>query len=102
MNYHHTKSYRYWRKRVTIRGKGKCAITGSKVNLCTHHLWSGKYYPKYRYHVKKGVLITNKLHSMFHNHYMGGFRVKCTKKDWDNFLIELEDNLELFMKSNLL
>ena len=100
--FHHTKGYRLWRKRVFIRGKFRCSVTGSKVDLRAHHLYNVKDHPKYKKHVKKGRLCTNKVHSAFHNHFMGGYQVKCTLNDWDNFLKELQNNIDLFIKSDLL
>ena len=100
--FHHTKGYRYWKKRVTIRGKHKCKYTNVTTDLRTHHLFNVKDFPQYKRHIKKGILISNKLHSIFHNHWMGGFRVKCTPNDFDDFILSLGHNIDLFIKNNLL
>lgn len=65
-------------------------------------MYNVKDFPKFKTHIKKGILISNKLHTMFHNHYMLGYRNKCTREDWNRFLKSLEDNIELFIKSDLL
>jgi hypothetical protein len=101
-SFHHTKAYRHWKKRVYVRGKGKCAVTGSRVKLRTHHLFNVKDHPKFKTHIKKGKLISKDLHHIFHTQYMGGYGVKCTLDDWNKFELSIKPHLEMLVKTGLI
>ena len=96
--YHRTKYHRLWRKRVRKRCKNKCDITGEKKKLYAHHLNDVSNHWKQRKHVKNGVMIVKRLHKIFHCDYMGGYRVKCTKEDYETFKLDYLANPEKYEK----
>ncbi len=100
--FHHTKEYRTWKKKVTKQGNYRCEVTGVKKDLRTHHLFNVKDYPELKTSVENGILISNKLHTIFHNHYMGGYQRSCTDLDWNEFLKSIEKEIHLFAKNDLL
>jgi hypothetical protein len=66
-----TQEY-FWKKEVLKAYNYKCALTGSTSNLVCHHLNGWNAYPKQRFDVSNGVVITREIHSKFHNFYKFG------------------------------
>lgn len=83
-NWRHTRDYRIWRAGV-IRKTPKCIICNSIKNRQAHHINNGEHHPEGRFDVKNGITLCRKCHSIFHNSYVGSFRMKCTKKQWKKF-----------------
>lgn len=84
--------HRTWARRVKKRCKGRCVITKSRLNLHAHHLNDSSNFPRIRYDVTNGVMLTAKLHRMFHIEYMGGYDKKCTSADFSAFLVWYQRN----------
>ena len=85
-NWRNTSAYRNWRKACIERDGGKCTVTGSAKNLQVHHLNHATYFIEERFDVDNGVTVHRLIHLLFHIFMMGGYRKKCTKKDWDRFI----------------
>ena len=50
--------------------------------VCYH----ATYCPEERFDVSNGVCLCGSCHSKYHNDYHRSTRVKCTKKDFGNFM----------------
>lgn len=81
-----TKDYRDWVEACKERDGHKCTITGATTNLNVHHLNHASYFIEERFDVDNGVTVHRVVHVIFHILVMGGYRKKCTKKDWKRFL----------------
>jgi len=81
-----SKEYKNWKKKCIKRDGGKCVVTGLDRRLHVHHLEHATYNTHLRYEVSNGVTIHKLVHLIFHILMMGGYRKKCTKKDWKRFL----------------
>lgn len=96
------KNYQLWREKVFQKWNNKCAITGQTkegANLVCHHLISAHLDQKLCYIPSNGILITKKLHKLFHDTY--GY----TKNDisqFRSFLFDLltNENLRLINLSS--
>lgn len=86
MNWRHTKAYRLWRIFVIRRDK-VCQVCGTRKGRQAHHKNSGKYFPLERFDVKNGVTLCKGCHTNFHTNFKRSFREKCTKYDFDNFMV---------------
>ena len=89
--WHHTYKWTKTRILSLIKNKHTCDITGSMRNIYVHHLNDASTYPELRYKVSNTVLCTRKVHIRFHIKFMGGYRVSCTKEDWERFKEETKD-----------
>lgn len=72
-----------WRDRV-------CQLCGQRNKLQAHHLNSKSYFPEEAYDLDNGIALCGSgpaCHSKFHNLLMQGTRKKCTKEDWQRFLL---------------
>jgi predicted restriction endonuclease len=79
------KQYRDWRSSVLNRDK-KCDICSSTSDLQAHHLEHGSHNPELRYDIDNGVTLCKFHHTLFHCSYNNSYRVKCTNKDYLNFI----------------
>lgn len=79
------KQYRLWRAKVIRRDKC-CVICSSRYRRAAHHLNSWQYFPDDRYDTDNGVCLCGKCHSAFHTMFKRSYRVKCMKRDWDDFV----------------
>ena len=50
-----------------------------------HHLNHASYFPKQRFDPQNGITLCRKCHVPFHVDFIGSFRKKCTKEDFENF-----------------
>lgn len=71
-----------WKNAVRKKFQYKCAITGSREELITHHLNGWNLFPEQRYDVMNGVLITKSIHKQFHDLYKYG---NNTESQWVEF-----------------
>jgi len=85
-NWRSTSQYRLWRIRCKQRDGFVCRVTGLNEDLQVHHLNSGSYFPEERYDINNGITLHESVHAEFHIAYMKGYRKKCTKKDWSEFI----------------
>ena len=83
------REYRKWRVRIIRRDK-RCILCGSIKCRTAHHLNCWRYFPEERYNTDNGVCLCCHCHSKFHNEFKGGYRRKCTKKDFDRFVRIIE------------
>jgi len=86
MRWRNTRDYRIWRVRV-IRRDRRCVICGSIKDRQAHHLNHASYFPEQRYDTKNGICLCRDCHINFHTNFKRSFREKCTKNDFENFLI---------------
>ena len=82
---------RKWSVKVRWRDR-KCQVCGSRERLEAHHIYDKSYHPEKAYHLSNGVTLCgsnkktgNACHRFFHCDFMGGYRRKCTRKDWKRF-----------------
>lgn len=80
-----TREYRRWVKDCRKRDGNKCVITGATGRLHVHHLDHATYFPNKKFDVNNGVTVHRLVHTLFHIFMMGGYRKKCTRKDWKRF-----------------
>jgi 5-methylcytosine-specific restriction endonuclease McrA len=80
-----TRAYRIWRYNV-IRRYPRCVVCNSINNRQAHHINNGLHHPEDRFNIKNGITLCRNCHSIFHNDFIGSYRMKCTRKDWDNFV----------------
>ena len=87
-NWRDSREYRIWRAHV-IRRDGVCQVPGcgSRSKRVAHHLNSGSYFPEERYDIDNGMTLCEKCHINFHNNFKRSYREKCTKYDFNNFLV---------------
>lgn len=81
--------YSEWRKRIYKRDYytcQRCSKTGGRV--VAHHLYSYKHFPTMRLDLNNGVTLCKECHYDFHINYKKGYKKKCTKSDYDRWLIE--------------
>lgn len=91
-----TSSYRRWRKKVI--SSGKCVICGSTENLEAHHLNHATYFPELRFRVLNGATLCRGCHSQFHTNFKRSFKQKCTRYDFDNFVVLSKYFKQIFSK----
>ena len=84
-NWHHSKEYRVWRIGVIRRDK-VCVVCGTRKSRQAHHINHGTYFPEQRYDLDNGITLCRNCHSRFHNDFVGSYRRKCTKYQFDNFM----------------
>ena len=91
-NWRNSKEYRIWRVAV-IRRDNVCQCCGSMDKRHAHHISDASNHPERRYDVENGVTLCNSrknggkaCHSAYHNDFKGGYRRKCTAKDFKRFL----------------
>lgn len=84
-----TRDYRVWRAQV-IRRDTRCSICNTLKDREAHHKNSGSYFPDERFEVDNGVCLCKKCHTDFHTNFKRSFREKCTKYDYDNFVMLIE------------
>ena len=80
------REYRLWRARCIRRDK-VCAICGSKEKRTAHHINSWSYFPEQRYDDSNSVCLCSKCHMNFHCNFKRSYKQKCTKYDFDNFVV---------------
>lgn len=81
----YTKDDRVWRANV-IRRDTRCIICNSIKDREAHHLNDYSYHPEERYVVSNGVTLCNGCHTLYHCDYNRSFRVKTTKKNFEEFI----------------
>ena len=96
----HQTKHKYFRRKV-LRIYPKCVVCGTKENLDVHHKNDASHHPKQKYFVKNGVTLCGKHHVMFHTVFMYGFRSKCIKKDFDDFM-EMISKLKIEWKEEII
>ena len=87
-------SYKLRKWSILVRWRDrKCQICGSRERLQAHHINDKSYHPNEAYNIENGVALCagdkkdgNKCHIRFHVMFMGSFRKKCTRKDFEKFL----------------
>ena len=85
MSIRNTKEDRIWRILV-IRKHGRCIVCNTLQDREAHHLDSYNYHPEKRYDVDNGVCLCRKCHTVYHCDYNRSFRVKTTRKNFEEFL----------------
>jgi len=86
IRWRNSKEYRKWISECRKRDNNTCVITGATTKLHVHHLNHSTYFKNQRYDVDNGVTIHKLVHTLFHIFMMGGYRKKCTSKDWKRFV----------------
>ena len=81
-----TRDYRSFRVKVIRRDK-RCVVCGSNKNRTAHHLNSGSYFTNERFCLDNGVCLCYGCHVNFHTNFKRSYREKCTRYDFDNFLV---------------
>ncbi len=77
-------NYEAWRSGVLERDNYTCQCCGENQGaIIAHHINSYKHHPKLRTEIDNGVALCKPCHDDFHLNFMGGTRVKCTRKDYD-------------------
>lgn len=71
-----------WKSGVRKLFKYKCALTGVKTSLVSHHINGYNAFPDQRYDLKNGVLISKKVHKEFHDMYKYG---NNNEQQWKEF-----------------
>ena len=83
---------RKWSLIVRWRDRN-CQICNSRFGrLQAHHIFDKSNHPEMAYDIENGVTLCssnksdgNSCHVVFHNTFKGGYRRKCTLKDWERF-----------------
>lgn len=86
--------YRGWREAL-IAASNECYVCGSKEHLHAHHIDSYSYFPDKRYKVDNGIILCSEHHKMYHTSYNRSYRVKTTRKNFNNYLELLTKQGEL-------
>ena len=85
-----SRDYRVWRANVIIRDK-VCQVCGrgptDGIKRHAHHLNSASYFPDEKYDIENGKCLCGDCHMNFHNNFKRSYRTKCTKYDYDNFIV---------------
>lgn len=71
-----------WKNGIRKVFHRRCALTGARENLVCHHLYAYTAYPKLRYDLSNGVLVTREIHRKFHTQYGFG---NNTEEQWIEF-----------------
>jgi len=64
-----TVEYREWRKGVRSSWNHKCAITGKRGTLDSHHLFTGSVWTDWAFDTRNGILLCRSAHWTFHKHF---------------------------------
>ena len=83
-DWHSTREYRVWRALVIRRDSG-CVICGTLISRQAHHLDDASYHPESRFDVDNGVTLCRDHHTSLHCDYKRSFRMKTTKKDFEEY-----------------
>lgn len=86
INWRNSREYRLWRVHVIRRDK-VCQICGNPNRRHAHHLNSASYFPDERFDIENGVCLCYGCHMNFHNNFKRSYREKCTKYDYENFVV---------------
>jgi hypothetical protein len=89
-NWRNTRDYRVWRALVIRRDK-RCVMCDALQGRQAHHKNSASYFPEERFDTGNGVCLCRKCHTDFHTNFKRSFREKCTKYDYDNFIMLVEN-----------
>lgn len=84
---------RKWSIDVRRKDGKQCQICGSRWGrLQAHHIYDKSNHPEMAYDLINGVTLCSSnrkdghsCHVVFHNVFKGGYRRKCTLKDWERF-----------------
>jgi hypothetical protein len=74
-----------WKNSIRKLFKYKCALTGVKTNLVSHHINGYNAFPDQRYDLQNGVLISKNIHKEFHDIYKYGDN---TQAQWEEFCLQ--------------
>ena len=89
-SWRNSREYRVWRATV-IRRDGVCKICtrGPKegVTRHAHHIDSASYYIEERFNPDNGVCFCKDCHMNFHTNFKRRYKTKCTRYDYENFLM---------------
>jgi 5-methylcytosine-specific restriction endonuclease McrA len=88
-NWRTTPEHRLWRI-IIIRRDKVCAVCGTRKKRQAHHKNSGSYFPEERFDPENGVVLCYSCHMNFHCNFKRSYREKCTKYDFDNFMVLCE------------
>jgi hypothetical protein len=77
---------RDWLALVAEQRGHKCEVTGEVGSVAVHHLNGVATNPELRWEDSNVICISSTLHTEFHFRFMGGFRVPCTRTDFENFV----------------
>jgi len=84
-------SYKLRRWSVQVRWKQRvCQLCGKRNKLQAHHIFSKSYFPELAYDLNNGVALCgsgNQCHVAFHTKFKKSTRHKCTREDWERFVI---------------
>ena len=86
MSWRNTKEYKWWKNKCKHRDGHRCALTGHTKRLEVHHFNHATFFPEERLDIDNGITLTRSVHAVFHLFIMGGYRKKCTRKDWDRYV----------------
>lgn len=87
-NLYRNNQQKVWSKLVRKRDKS-CVVCGAEKELLAHHLNSYASNKEARYDINNGVTLCRKCHKDFHCNFMGDYRVPCTSKDFEEYLLQV-------------
>jgi hypothetical protein len=85
-------SERDWLQHVAEERNYTCEVTGQVGGIAVHHLNGVAYFPEQRWDDSNVIVIAKSLHIEFHYRFMGGFRVPCTRSDFERFIEYKKEN----------
>jgi len=88
-NWRNSREYRIWRAYI-IRRDGVCVVCGSRNKREAHHLANGAHHPELRYDTDNGVTLCRTHHSLFHNKFVGSYRMKTSPDQFERFMEMVE------------
>jgi len=86
MDWRKTREYRIWRAAVIRRDK-RCVVCNSIKGRVAHHINHASYFKEQRFDASNGVCLCSKCHIDFHTNFKRSTREKCTRYDFDNFMM---------------
>lgn len=81
-----TREYRAWRAEVIRRDK-VCVICNDRTSRQAHHINHATYFQEQRFDASNGVCLCSSCHIQFHTNFKTSFKEKCTRYDFDNFVV---------------
>ena len=85
-DWRHSKEWRLVRRKRLELDNYTCVVCGSKSRLAVHHINHASFFKEQRLDINNLVTLCTSCHSRFHNDFKYGYRKKCTRYDWNNFL----------------
>ena len=94
--YNNLGNYYEFLNKVTEKYNNKCALTGETANLRVHHLNSFAEYPEQACDPENGVLLSEKVHKLFHKKYSYGNNTKEQFEEFKKDFIKNQLTLDVY------